>query len=308
MAVAQGDNRGRYSAHLWPGRCNGGPESGPFVGLQSPMLDHEIRPLPGHIVIQNSTKFLDTDAMAGNGATPGGSSPNSDDINDRLAEIAAELAAEAKFKEPSAAERARRRPGQAKPGAGRLPEPSSAPSKRPGRLRQWRNRRLAAELRRPVPEPGRPAPPVSKPRRGRRPAASSRARSRPIPDRGYATPARRASPARSIVTVVLVLLLLLGVSFGLHALLHRHRTPGPAGRSKIGLTRQGYQASSRDWVTSFAPGTTELVGKSCRGSAASWAARPAPGATPKTGSCIRRSRLVRPSTLRHRALSSTPTT
>jgi hypothetical protein len=57
--------------------------------------------------------------MAGAGPTPGSPSPGPDDINQRLAEIAAELAAEAKFKEPSAAERARRSVQPAQAGAGR---------------------------------------------------------------------------------------------------------------------------------------------------------------------------------------------
>jgi hypothetical protein len=45
--------------------------------------------------------------MAGTGGGEPGVPPGAGDINDRLAEIAAELAREAKFKEPSAAERAR---------------------------------------------------------------------------------------------------------------------------------------------------------------------------------------------------------
>ena len=50
--------------------------------------------------------------MAGTGDKPEDSPMEPDDINSRLAEIAAELASEARFKEPSAAERAATRAGE----------------------------------------------------------------------------------------------------------------------------------------------------------------------------------------------------
>src|ERR1700689_780087 len=75
--------------------------------------------LPAHIVTRKAPTLADTCAMAGTSDTPEGSPMGPDDINSRLAEIAAELASEAKFKEPSAAERARaaRAAAAAKPGA-----------------------------------------------------------------------------------------------------------------------------------------------------------------------------------------------
>jgi hypothetical protein len=182
--------------------------------------------------MQNCAKFSDTYAMAGTGPTPDSSSPNPDDINDRLAEIAAELAAEAKFKEPAAADRARA-PVQAVGGA--------APRNRGGPLRKWRNQRLAAELRKPIPDAGgrtasAPQPKTTGRAGGSRAKSSGRASRRaagaagaaaqragawPTPDRGYATPARRGGAGRSVVALVLVLAVLFGLSVGLRKLLQR---------------------------------------------------------------------------------------
>src|SRR6266481_4716429 len=88
--------------------------------------------------------------MPGAGSTPDRSQPRPDDINDRLAEVAAELAAEAKFKEPSAAMRGRVAPGSGKDGP-------AGPIRRPGPFRNWRNKRAAARLRKPVQPAGHPA-------------------------------------------------------------------------------------------------------------------------------------------------------
>jgi hypothetical protein len=170
--------------------------------------------------------------MAGTGPTPDSSSPNPDDINDRLAEIAAELASEAKFKEPTAAERAR---------AGVQPVGGTVPGKRAGPLRRRRNRRLAAELRKPLQDSGgekaqAPRPTRasgraagSRPRPSRRAAGSAaqRAGAWPTPDRGYAAPTRRSSAGRSAVTLILAFAVLLGLSFGLRKLL-QHSPPGTA--------------------------------------------------------------------------------
>lgn len=177
--------------------------------------------------------------MAGTGPTPDSSSPNPDDINDRLAEIAAELASEAKFKEPTAAERAR---------AGVQPVGGAAPGKRGGPLRRRRNKRLAAELRKPVQDSGgqktaapRPArasgrPAGSRPKPSRRAAGSAaqRAGAWPTPDRGYATPTRRPGAGRSVVTLILVLAVLFGLSFGLRKLLQH--SPSSATGAKSGRT------------------------------------------------------------------------
>jgi hypothetical protein len=40
----------------------------------------------------------------------------------------------------------------------------------------------------------------------------------------------------------------------------QQRTQFTAGLDKIGLSKQGYSLSTRDWVASFAPGTTTLIG------------------------------------------------
>jgi hypothetical protein len=179
--------------------------------------------------------------MAGTGPTPDSSSPNSDDINDRLAEIAAELAAEAKFKEPAAADRAH---------TAVQPVGDATRRKRAGPLGRRRNERLAAELRKPVQEPGgqqtsTPPPPSasgrpagSRPKANRRAAGSAarRAGAWPTPDRGYVTPTRRGRPGRSVLTVVLVLVVLFGVSAGLRKLLQRGPSSRPGATASLGRT------------------------------------------------------------------------
>jgi hypothetical protein len=171
--------------------------------------------------------------MAGTGPTPDSSSSSPDDINNRLAEIAAELAAEAKFKEPAAADRAR---------AAVQPVGSAAPRKRAGPLRQWRNRRLEAELRKTLQQPGGqktaglgPAARAPRSAVSRRAAGSAaqRAGAWPTPDRGYATPTRRGGAGRSALALVLVLVLLFAVGAGVRRLLQRSpaSTPGGTGRT-----------------------------------------------------------------------------
>jgi hypothetical protein len=103
--------------------------------------------------------LADTVAVAATGETPEGPSLDPDDINNRLAEVAVELAAEARFREPSAAERARRPVGPAKP------------------ARDWPLRWLRGY-------PGRD-------------------RSRPVPDRGYATPSARPAPGRTLLVIAM---------------------------------------------------------------------------------------------------------
>jgi hypothetical protein len=179
--------------------------------------------------------------MAGTGPTPDSSSPNSDDINDRLAEIAAELAAEAKFKEPAAADRAH---------TAVQPVGDAGPRRRRGPLRRRRDERLAAELRKPVQDPGgqqASAPPRAsaggrpagwRPKAGRRVSGSAaqRAGAWPTPDRGYATPTRRGRPGRSALTVVLVLVVLFGVSAGVRKLLQRGASGTPGATKSVGRT------------------------------------------------------------------------
>jgi hypothetical protein len=194
--------------------------------------------------------------MPGRGSTPGSSSPDPDDINNRLAEIAAELAAEAKFKEPTAAERARAAVGPA-----RSPAPP-VDSKPGGPIRRWRNRRLAAELRRPIGQPGgreasgrqadgrqadgrqaggraagsraggrQPGAARTGRGTGRRSiggAAAQRAGDWPVPDRGYATPSRRTGAGRSALAIMLVVVLVGGVSFGLRKFLDSRTSRPPA--------------------------------------------------------------------------------
>jgi hypothetical protein len=124
--------------------------------------------------------------MAAPGDKPHDSPTDPDDINNRLAEIAAELASEARFKEPSAAERARMAAGHLRPG----PAAGSNP------VRRWRSRRPTATRR------------VAQP-------------TEPTLDRGYATHSARAGTARSLMVVLVMLIVLIGVSVGLHSLLHR---------------------------------------------------------------------------------------
>jgi hypothetical protein len=154
--------------------------------------------------------------MAGAGGDPADANPGPGDtegINERLAEVAAELASEAKLHEPSAAERARI--PVAKPAAGRS-----------GPLRRWRNRRTAAKLRKPVQSAS-----------GSRTAAGRPASRQP----GRA----RSRPARSVLTVI-ILAFLLAVSFGLHGLLHR------GGRPALSVTPSA-TASSPPATASSAP-------------------------------------------------------
>jgi hypothetical protein len=194
--------------------------------------------LSAHIVIQTCAKFSDNCAMAGTGPTPGSSSPNPDDINDRLAEIAAELAAEAMFKEPAAADRAH---------APVRVVARAASGRRGGPLRRWRDKRLAAELRKPLREPGGQQPPAPEPKTSRRASdprpkasrraagAAQRAGAWPTPDRGYATPTRRRGGGRSLLTLILVLVVLFGISAGLRKLLQRN--PSGTGRATAGSSR-----------------------------------------------------------------------
>jgi hypothetical protein len=147
--------------------------------------------------------------MASTGGT--GSPEGPDDINNRLAEIAAELAGEARFKEPSAAERARARAAAARPGRR---------SARSGPLGRWRARRKTAELLKPVDgsailkPPPRP-PTARQARRARRAAAP-----RPFADRGYADESEYPSVARSIVAIIVIVALLVGAVIGLHYAFH----------------------------------------------------------------------------------------
>jgi hypothetical protein len=106
-------------------------------------------------------------------------------MNGRLAEIAAELSAEAKFKEPSAAERARARVGQ--------PWPASSG-------RRLSARRLSARR-----VPGRGA---------------ARGRPQPVPDRGYAT-ASGGSAHRSLLILVSTLVVIIAACACVVALANR---------------------------------------------------------------------------------------
>jgi hypothetical protein len=137
--------------------------------------------------------LADTVAVAATGETPEGPSLDPDDINNRLAEVAVELAAEARFREPSAAERARRPVGPAKPA-------------RQWPLRWLRGRRTAAYVRKPVAGPGPPGRPGRRgqPPRGQPPRGQpARERSRPVPDRGYATSSARSAPGRTLAVIAI---------------------------------------------------------------------------------------------------------
>jgi len=149
--------------------------------------------------------------MESSGPTPDSSPSGPDDINDRFGE----LAAAGKSEEPGAAGRGR---ASVRPAGGGV----TPKRRRGGPLRQWRNKRLAAELRKPVLPPGQKAP--ARPRRARGRAAARH----PGPDRGYVTPARRGGPGRSALAILFAVALLAAISFGAHRLL-QPRTPGTPG-------------------------------------------------------------------------------
>ena len=160
-------------------------------------------------------KIVHTCIMASSGSTPDSSSSSPDDINDLLAE----LATEGKFRAPSAAERARAsgRP----PGGGVTPK-----RRRGGPFRRWRNKRLAAELRKPVLPSGQKAS-------ARPPKARARhADTWPAPGRSYAAPTRRRGSGRSalVVVIVLAIALLVAVYFGPRKMFSTG-TPGTPGTS-----------------------------------------------------------------------------
>jgi hypothetical protein len=150
--------------------------------------------LSGHIAMPKAGILADTFVMAATGDTPEGPPLDPDDINSRLDEIAAELATEARFKEPSAAERAEaaaaRRASQAR-------RPSHAALPPGGPLRRRRHRRRTADLH------------------------------GPGPDRGYSMARSRPARLRPLVAVATVIAALFALSVGLHVLLHR-ASQGPA--------------------------------------------------------------------------------
>lgn len=132
--------------------------------------------------------------------SPEGTSPGPDEMDRHLRDLTAGLGGEAHFKEPSAAERARRpaQPGPAQPG------PVSRPGSRPG----WRSARKARKLRRPVPEPGRQPVKFQRARPGRRPAGS-----------WQATPKARSMRlrrAKSAAKRIGALVLFAALIYGLH--------------------------------------------------------------------------------------------
>ncbi len=185
--------------------------------------------------------------MAGTGDRPEDSPMEPDDINSRLAEIAAELASEARFKEPSAAERARARAAAAK----KAPAPA-----RGGRVHRWHVRksrasRTTAKLREPGRAPGAPEP--ARPRSTRRPRRAQRAAwkaGRPAADRGYSD-SGHPSTRQSVLTVIVIVVLLIGASIGLRTLLHRGTPAAPAAPASPG------RASSTP--TQTPPATTQTA-------------------------------------------------
>jgi hypothetical protein len=146
--------------------------------------------------------------MGGTGGTPGGPPASPDDINSRLADIAAELASQALFKEPSAEERARVPVQPVRP----------AVRRRRGPLRKWQDARVAARLRSPVATPGRG--------QGAQwpPAESRRRKAQPL---GGGRPARPGS-VRTALAVVTVVVALLAAAFGVSRLLKAGPSSSPA--------------------------------------------------------------------------------
>jgi hypothetical protein len=131
-------------------------------------------------------------------AEHGASAPDSDDFDRRLRELASGGGGEAKFTEPSAAERAKQaaRRSQARPGS-------------PPRTRTWGGARRARRLRKPVSYPGQAA--GKGPRRrivraGRRPAGNRTPRAQRL---------RSAAKIAAIAAAfVLLVLLLHALGFG----------------------------------------------------------------------------------------------
>lgn len=200
--------------------------------------------------LQKCGALPDTCAMEGSTGGPAGSEPGSGDINERLSEIAAELAGAATFKEPSAAERART-------AAARTAAARSAAG-RGGPLRRWRNRRMAAKLRKPVQSTSG----SRQPQRGRRGDA----------------PARRSRPVRSILTAVIVVAILVAASFGLRKL-HSSGRPATLPRPTQAATRipvppfSAADPFAGSPAESFAAGATGIIAPAARAHASFTAAQ-----------------------------------
>jgi len=237
--------------------------------------------------------------MAGTGETPGDSPPGPDDINNRLAEIAAELAAEAHFKEPSAAERAQaaaaRRASQARKPA--RPAPDRGYPTASGR--HGRGTPLIAFLtviaalfavsaglhvllhRASSSSPGaarsaRATPAVSPLFTTASPFANSPAQDYADGQAGIVLPvagpvgAYTAAQVASAYQTVKQFLIAANLNWPTleggrptafaALLIPGERTWFDASLNKTGLTRQGVARSTRAWVTSFYPGSAEFVG------------------------------------------------
>ncbi|HEY2507548.1 MAG TPA: hypothetical protein VGI58_13625 [Streptosporangiaceae bacterium] len=252
------------------------------------------------------------------GGGQAGPVPPPDDINSRLDEIAAELAAESQFKEPSAAERARQlRPGPSgKPVRGRnaakaamLRQPvasrsearaAKAKSSRPRQRKRKPDSRtvrrrvtatlVAAVVVAAVPywvakthSNGRSAPRPSTPAARQPPFeladpfAGSPAETFADGADGIVAPAVRTPVGRYTVAEVqsayaVVRQLLIAANLDpatlaggrpaafLRLLTAQQRASVERDLRKTGLAKDGTELSSRSWVTSFAPGTTTLVG------------------------------------------------
>jgi hypothetical protein len=127
---------------------------------------------------------------------PDGIPSGQDELDRRLREITSGLAGEARFKEPSAAERARK-PVQ----------PAEVKRKRLG----WRAARKARKLREPVTGPGQPAPKYWRVTADRgAPGGQRRAAPKPVP--------QRARRRRSLARQAAIALAFGGLLYGLHAL------------------------------------------------------------------------------------------
>jgi len=145
---------------------------------------------------------------------PDGVPPGQDDLDRGLREIISGLAGEARFKEPSAAERARR------------PVQPAHVGRRPGRRPGWRAARKANKLRQPVSGPEQPSAKYWRVTSGRG-ALAGRQRPTPPPR------SRRGQRARSLARPVAILLAFGGLLYGLHVLGFGPQSPGS---SKVGST------------------------------------------------------------------------
>jgi hypothetical protein len=230
--------------------------------------------------------------MAGSTGEPPGQPDAPDDINKRLKEIEAELRQAARFKEPSAAERARKaelgraQPQQKSPGHGKvwslliavvviaglaaagieLPKLASHKAPRAAQRTQATpaSRPTTATGATSLPSPTVAAPFLGTPAQSYANGAAGIVIPPPRPVGSYSA-AQVAHAYRTTRKLLVAANLNAATLDGgtpnafARLLIPQQRTPFLAGLNKIGINSQGVPRSTRVWVTTFAPGT-QLVG------------------------------------------------